>query len=179
MKIAVINFDIYLTPYYKTAYVELFDLIQKNKQRLSNSFSKMLPQNETKDKSLLFVLDKMKQWKQKKQFAFLIFNSEDKIIGHFNIREINWHKQEAELSYWLDEAYVGKGTMTAIIQTMCNWLFTTTTIKRVIAKVVVGNVASEKVLSKNGFQYEGTLSKACSNYYNEAQDANQFALEKR
>lgn len=179
MRIDVIDFDIYLKPYYKTAYTELYELIQKNKLRLSNSFSKMLPQNETKEKSMLFVLDKMKQWKQKTQFAFLIFNNKDKIIGHFNIREINWHKQEAELSYWLDEAVVGKGMMTAIIKTMCDWIFRTTTIKRVIAKVVVGNTASEKVLEKNGFQYEGMLPKACSNTYNEAQDASQFALEKR
>jgi len=53
-----------------------------------------------------------------------------------------------------------KGIMTKAIPKFCNYLFTKFNFNRLTANVFDGNVASKKVLLRNGFILEGTLRKS-------------------
>lgn len=75
------------------------------------------------------------------------------MIGAFPKDDVNKHT--AELGYWLGEPYWGKGIITKAIGLKCKQVFSTTGVNRIFAAVFSYNIASMKVLEKNGFKQEG------------------------
>jgi ribosomal-protein-alanine N-acetyltransferase len=69
------------------------------------------------------------------------------------------HKRNAELGYWLAEPYWGLGITSSAIKEMVNFAFETYDIDRVFARPFGSNIASQRVLEKNGFILEGKFEK--------------------
>ncbi len=65
----------------------------------------------------------------------------------------------AEIGYWIAEPYWGRGITTQILREMVPAIFTHSELQRIYALVFESNPASEKVLQKAGFVYEGNLRK--------------------
>ena len=59
----------------------------------------------------------------------------------------------------LDE-YKGQGVMTKAVGSVCAEAFSTLDILRISARVYAPNIASRRVLEKNGFQQEGVMRRA-------------------
>ena len=76
-------------------------------------------------------------------------------IGAF--RQGNIHFRTAELGYYLDERYWGKGVMTEAVRQLCEKIFDETDILRIYAEPFADNIGSRRVLEKAGFQLEGIL----------------------
>lgn len=83
---------------------------------------------------------------------------------------IGIHPQEdisyknAEMGYWLGEAYWGKGIMTQAVKEMVNYGFKNFDINRIFARPFGTNVGSQKVLEKVGFILEARFEKTlCKN----------------
>lgn len=70
------------------------------------------------------------------------------------------YRFNAELGYWLSEKYWGKGIITDAVGLMVNYAFTRTNWIRVYAGVFSKNLASMKVLEKNGFQKKAVFTKS-------------------
>ena len=70
------------------------------------------------------------------------------------------YSKNSELGYWLAEKYWGKGIMTGAIKQMVEYGFSCFDISRIYAGVFHGNIASQRVLEKAGFELEGTFKKA-------------------
>jgi ribosomal-protein-alanine N-acetyltransferase len=68
------------------------------------------------------------------------------------------YRKNAELGYWLAEEYWGKGIITEAIKLILPYAFENFDINRIFARPFGGNIASQKVLEKNGFHLEATLS---------------------
>jgi ribosomal-protein-alanine N-acetyltransferase len=64
---------------------------------------------------------------------------------------------KAELGYWLAKPFWGKGVTTSAVHAVCQWGFSDLGLKRIHAHVFEGNMGSQRVLEKNGFQLEGKL----------------------
>lgn len=75
-------------------------------------------------------------------------------IGFHSISDIN---PSAEIAYDLSPAYWGRGIASAACIALTRWAFLKYGFVRVQATVLKGNLRSANVLSKSGFQYEGTL----------------------
>ena len=69
------------------------------------------------------------------------------------------YRRNAELGYWLAEPYWGRGIMTNAVKQAVKFAFSTFDIDRVFARPFGRNVASQKVLEKNGFVLEGKFDK--------------------
>ena len=94
-----------------------------------------------------------------KTFAFAI-TVEDKVIGSIGIfRCDNIHFRTAEMGYYIDEPYWGKGIGTSAIKQICSYIFKYTDIIRIFAEPFSYNTASCRILEKSGFQCEGLLRK--------------------
>ena len=65
--------------------------------------------------------------------------------------------QDAEIGYLLTPAYESKGIMTEATRQFCALVFETLHLRRITSKVCVPNIASWRVLEKNGFQQEGLI----------------------
>jgi ribosomal-protein-alanine N-acetyltransferase len=66
------------------------------------------------------------------------------------------HGRTAELSYWLGEAFWGRGTATAAVRGVTRYAFRTLRLGRVFALPFAENRASCRVLEKAGFKREAT-----------------------
>jgi ribosomal-protein-alanine N-acetyltransferase len=65
-----------------------------------------------------------------------------------------------ELGYWLAEPFWGRGYVAEACRALLTHAFAEYLPERMQARVIEGNTASERVLAKLGFQYEGTLRSA-------------------
>ena len=70
------------------------------------------------------------------------------------------HRRSAEIGYWLGEAYWGRGIATEAVGALTRWGIETFDLVRVDAHVFAPNVASARVLEKNGYVLEGRLRRA-------------------
>lgn len=65
--------------------------------------------------------------------------------------------KNAELGYWLAEPFWGNGIISKAIAQMVQYGFTTFDIVRIYARPFGTNIASQKVLEKNGFVLEAHI----------------------
>lgn len=68
-------------------------------------------------------------------------------------------KKNAELGYWLGEAYWSKGIISRAIPQMLDFAFKTYDITRVYARPFGTNLASQRVLEKTGFKLEARIER--------------------
>lgn len=77
-------------------------------------------------------------------------------IGSWIKYGISAHKDE--IGYWLGKPHRNKGYTTLVVKTYCHYLFERRpALQRIEAGVFLHNIASQKVLSKSGFSYEGIM----------------------
>ena len=69
---------------------------------------------------------------------------------------IDWAEATAEVGYWLDPAFRGRGYATTAVSMICDRLVELG-MRRLFARVMVGNPSSGRVLERLGFEHEGTL----------------------
>lgn len=70
------------------------------------------------------------------------------------------YRKSAEIGYWLGEDYWGKGIASHAVKLMVDYGFQHLDIVKIYSGIFSFNVASQKVLEKNGFEKEGILKKA-------------------
>ena len=66
----------------------------------------------------------------------------------------------AELGYWLGRAHWGRGHMSRIVAAYAPWVMAALEVRRLQASVLDFNLASARVLMRNGFAQEGVLRSA-------------------
>jgi [ribosomal protein S5]-alanine N-acetyltransferase len=65
----------------------------------------------------------------------------------------------AEIGYWLAKPYWGQGIMTDAVRAFVSYAFAELGVVRLTAHVLDSNIASARVLEKNGFTLEGRFRK--------------------
>ncbi len=68
-------------------------------------------------------------------------------------------KMNAELGYWLGKQYRNNGIISKAIKEMIDFGFKTYDITRIFARPFGSNIASQRVLEKNGFKMEARIEK--------------------
>lgn len=96
--------------------------------------------------------------------------ADDKIVGTISVEQKDdVYRKDAEIGYYvLPEAY-SKGITTEAARQICEIAFETLEIIRITGLVYEPNIASRKVLEKNGFVLEGIMKQAVTkenNIYN-------------
>lgn len=70
------------------------------------------------------------------------------------------YRHSAEVGFWLGKRFHGRGIMTEAVRLVCHHAFDELNIVRLYACVFEPNVASKRILEKNGFRVEGVRRKA-------------------
>jgi len=70
------------------------------------------------------------------------------------------YRRSAEFGYWIGEAYWGRGIATEAAGAFTRWAIAEHDLVRLEAHVFAPNVASARVLEKNGYVLEGRLRRA-------------------
>jgi RimJ/RimL family protein N-acetyltransferase len=82
-----------------------------------------------------------------------IIERDGRVVGAIGARA-DWETGTAMFGYWLDREARGNGVITRSGSALCRHLFDGG-IERIVAEVIVGNLASGAVLDRMGFSLEG------------------------
>lgn len=100
---------------------------------------------------------------QKAQYMarFLIFTPNHQLIGLCGLNEIllSPNLMSCFIGYSIDPSFQGKGLMTQAVKMVCEYGFRVLHLHRIEAGVMPSNIASQRVLEKNGFIREGLALK--------------------
>lgn len=89
----------------------------------------------------------------------VIIEKDGESIGTIGMYLYSKEHKRAEMGYDLLKEHWGKGYITEAVGAMVSYGFNELGLERIEATVDSENVASARVLEKNGFQHEGTLRK--------------------
>lgn len=88
-------------------------------------------------------------------YFYLIKDNNDSILGRINLIDIDKSHKTGYLGYRVGQAYIGKGIATQALKILVETV-TSEGIKQIQAKTTTHNIASQKVLEKNGFEKTAT-----------------------
>jgi ribosomal-protein-alanine N-acetyltransferase len=89
-------------------------------------------------------------------FVYLRKEDGEPLVGGITLSNIRRRAaQHVNLGYWMGEEYAGQGLMTEAVGVVIPFAFETLGLHRIHAAFLPGNVASRRVLEKNGFKEEG------------------------
>ncbi|MBB3656712.1 ribosomal-protein-alanine N-acetyltransferase [Rhizobium sp. BK650] len=80
-----------------------------------------------------------------------------RVLGAIRFNRIDRHWKWAELGYEIHPSVWGTGLMTEAVKAVTKCGFDHFSLNRIEAWTLPGNTASDRVLEKAGFRYEGTL----------------------
>jgi ribosomal-protein-alanine N-acetyltransferase len=78
-------------------------------------------------------------------------------VGMIGLMSINKVHRRAEMGYWMGKKFRGKGYVSEAIKLLLNLAFRILKLQRVQASTLLGNKASQLLLEKCGFKFEGIL----------------------
>ncbi|QDP39271.1 GNAT family N-acetyltransferase [Radiobacillus deserti] len=84
-------------------------------------------------------------------YFYLIKNKDGSIVGRMNLVDIE--NGLGHIGYRVGKAYTGKGIANRALKLLLETIRNKQGIKEVSAKTTTNNMASQKVLEKNGFKY--------------------------
>jgi RimJ/RimL family protein N-acetyltransferase len=109
----------------------------------------------------------------------IALKGEDKIIGGISLRNINEFESTASLGYWLGEKYWRKGYMSEAFKRIIEFGFNELKLRRLNVEAFSPNVASNELIKKMGFKFEGTRRQMHRSKSNgEIYDDNEYGLLK-
>lgn len=92
---------------------------------------------------------------------FRAITVDGEVVGNISVeRKKDVFCRDGELGYLLLDPYRSKGIMTQAVGQICELAFNHLDLLRITGLVYAPNIASQKVLLKNGFVHEGTQRKA-------------------
>lgn len=127
-----------------------------NNKNILNNLRDGIPYPYTVADAEEFISSAMKADKNS-TFAFAIICG-GRTVGSIGVfRQDNIHFRTAEMGYYIAEPYWGKGIGTSAVASICKMVFENTDIVRIYAEPFAYNIASRRILEKNGFVCEGIL----------------------
>ncbi len=155
------NFDHYtLRPPVADDAQNIYDLITANRPRLIDYFPIAIGAIHSIADTEQYIKLKTKQAHAKEAITYLIVDDNTNIpIGFTFIKNFDWDIAKAELAYYIDKHYEGKGIVSKALQHIITYCFATLKLKKLYLRTAKDNIGSQRVALKNGFLLEGVLRK--------------------
>lgn len=101
----------------KEDYLQLYNVIEKNRQRLLTYFPKTSNAITSIDTARKFTQLKLQQALNRDQFYFIVaLKNTSEIIGGIILKNIDWSVPKGELAYFIDIEFEGKGYTTYAVK---------------------------------------------------------------
>lgn len=124
-----------------------------NNPKVHSNLRDIIPNPYTKQDGLEWI--KLNQVKSPQN---LVIAHNNELIGAIGLKmKEDVYRISAEIGYYLDEGFWGKGIMTSAVNGMIGYAFSTFDVNRIYAGIFSWNPASIRVLEKCGFTLEGTM----------------------
>lgn len=155
---APINDDLKLILLQEHHATALFAAVDRNRDHLG-AWLPWVAGTKTATDTLDFIKGRKKDFVEKGEFACAIVKNGD-IAGVIGLHDLNRHKRNVVIGYWLAENYTGQGIMTKAVSRILDYIFNDLALNHAAIHVDVENGKSSAIPRRFGFIHEGTLRDA-------------------
>ena len=134
---------------------EIYVAVDRNRLRL-REWMPWVDSNQGPDEVKTFIRASLQRFAINDGFDAGIF-VEGKFAGTIGFHHFAWLDRRTSLGYWIDQAFEGRGLMTAAVRTMTRYAIDELKLNRVEIRAGVRNSKSRAIPERLGFTYEGTL----------------------
>lgn len=102
----------------------------------------------------------VEQWiyeMQMRAAVHLCITFQDDLVGLISTHQIDWINQRTSVGYWMGSENVGKNFATEATAVLLTYLFDNLRLHRIFIQAATENTASNRVIKKLGFKWEGVL----------------------
>jgi [ribosomal protein S5]-alanine N-acetyltransferase len=136
----------------------VYRLAARNIHRLIDHFPKTVAQLTDEKRGELFVRNKIAEWNAQKGYVFGMWEASGQhYIGQISAKNIDWEIPRAELSYYIDEAYEGKGMVKEALLLIIRFCFDYLHTQKLFIRTTPTNTRSGKLAENCGFRKEGII----------------------
>lgn len=113
----------------------------------------------TRDDAVAFVRESIQAWKDDKAYDYAVRAKPepDHHIGNISIWQTSRSGKIGEIGYWVRSDLIGRGYGTEATRAVMQVGFDTMGLHKVVLRIAVGNLASERIAEKLGYKREGVL----------------------
>ncbi|WP_235989329.1 GNAT family N-acetyltransferase [Psychroserpens algicola] len=134
------------------------DLINLNRVRLEDFFAGTVAKTLTLDDTLKYCEEIQERIKAKSYFPYVITDTKtNTFVGLVDVKNIDWNVPKAELGYFIDTNYSGRGITSKAVSMVIEALIEIYQFKKLLCRVGSKNLGSINVALKNKFELEGTI----------------------
>ncbi|MFZ0454271.1 MAG: GNAT family protein [Ignavibacteriaceae bacterium] len=156
---------------------KFYNIIEKNRDRMIDSFPVMLSHTNDEISAEYYVRNKIEEWEERSAFNFGIWSKEDgNFIGHISVKNIDWIIPRGEIAYIISKEYEGKGIMTEALTAIIKFSFEKLSLSRLFLRVMTNNIRSYELAERCGFSREGILRKDHKTYEGELVDLYYYGM---
>jgi len=139
---------------------EIFQLVEANRELLSKWLI-WVHDTKTVEDTKAFIDTSLQKYATKRVIDMPVFYKGELvgIIGLMGLGKRSYEVPQAELGYWMDAGFHGKGIMHRALQKVLEIAFETYGREKIKIRCATDNLRSCNVAKKLGFVHEGTLRK--------------------
>ena len=134
---------------------ELAELIDSSRPYL-REWLPWVDYSKTTEDSERFIKLSLDQFARNDGFQLAI-RYKGSIAGIIGLHAINWANRSTSIGYWLGEGFQGKGLMTKACAAVIAYCFEELGLHRIEIRAATGNIKSQAIPEKLGFQKEGCI----------------------
>jgi RimJ/RimL family protein N-acetyltransferase len=135
-----------------------YNLVADNWSRISDLLPQTVETVSDKETAEMYVRQKLAAWLQQQEYCFGMWdNQKALLIGFVRLYNINWEVPSADITFFIDRNFEGKGLMTEVVQTVMRFAFSQLHIEKIRLRTAMDNYATQRVARKCGFRREGDL----------------------
>ena len=159
---------------------EFFDLIDRNKERIKNTFPVTLSHCLNLETTAKFIKENIEIESKKEGYYFYIRSLEtNKLIGYSLIKKIDLTISKCEFAYFIDKDFEGKGITSTVVSQTIDFCFNELKMNKIFICTSKINFGSQQIAIKNSFQQEGVLREEFKNGDGILEDIIYFGLLKK
>ncbi|OUR91104.1 GNAT family N-acetyltransferase [Flavobacteriales bacterium 34_180_T64] len=151
-----------------------YNLIANNRARLVDFFAGTVSKTNTLEDAKAYCLQIEENIKNKSYFPFIIKDLNNNYIGLVDVKNIDWKVSEAELGYFIDANFEGKGIITKAVGYVVEYLTKTYQFKKLLCRAGSENLGSIQVALNNGFNLQGIVKNDYKTTTGEIVDLNYY-----
>jgi ribosomal-protein-serine acetyltransferase len=137
-----------------------FHLVEKNRKRLEDFFRGTVAKTKTLEDTRNFLKEISEKVKERNYFPYIIVDdTNNRIIGFLDLKNIDWTVPKTEMGCWMDEAFSGKGISAKAFSVFCDFCFDEFQFEKLFLRTHETNMAARKLAEKCGFEIEGKIRK--------------------
>lgn len=134
----------------------LYQIISQNRSRLEDFFAGTVKFTKTLEDTTDYCKVIDSRVADKSYFPYIVSRN-GLYIGLIDVKNIDWNIPKAELGYFIDSAFEGKGIISKAVAIVIDYITAEYKFKKLLCRVGSENLGSAKIAQKNGFELEGTI----------------------